>query len=93
MTQIAGLIAVAMVFYWPMGLKYLYFTFRDGGLICETKLSLQKVELRMQGGGLMCDGGVIAGFYGNIYLIILWQLSKTGNRCLILRSKKCMIAR
>ena len=42
-----------------------------------------KFELRMQG-GLTCDGGIIAGFYGNI---ILWQLSETGNRCLVPRSK------
>ena len=69
-----------------MDSKYLHFTVRDGGLICKTKLSLQELELRMQG-GLMCDGGVIAGFYGNIYLIILWQLSETGNRCLVPRSK------
>ena len=70
-----------------MDSKYLHFTVRDGGLICETKLSLQKLELRMQGGGgLMCDGGVITGFYVNI-IIILWQLSETGNRCLVPRSK------
>ena len=47
-------------FYWPMDSKYLHCTVREGGLIRETKLPLQELELRMQG-GLMCNGGVFAG--------------------------------
>ena len=38
-----------------MDSKYLHFTVRDGGIICETKLPLQELELKMQG-GLMCEG-------------------------------------
>ena len=37
---------------------------RGGGLIRETKLPMQELELKMQGGGLCARGGVIAGFYG-----------------------------
>ena len=36
---------------------------RGGGLIRETKVPMQELELKMQG-GLMREGGVIAGFYG-----------------------------
>ena len=36
---------------------------RGGGLIRETKLPMQELELKMQG-GLIREGGVIAGFYG-----------------------------
>ena len=36
-----------------------------GGLIRKTKLPMQELKLKMQGGGLMHErGGVIAGFYG-----------------------------
>ena len=52
MAQIARLLAVATVF---IGL----WTRNNWGLICETKLSMQELELKMQGGG----GGVTAGFY------------------------------
>ena len=42
----------------------------EGGLIRETKLPTQELELKMQGG--LCaqgggGGGIIAGFYGIIY--------------------------
>ena len=38
-----------------------------GGLIRETKLPMQELELKMQGGLMREGGGVIAGFYG-IYM-------------------------
>ena len=52
-TQIASLLAVATVL-----LTYgLHFTVREGGgLIRETKLPMQELELKMQG-GLMREGG------------------------------------
>ena len=44
--------------------KYVHFSVREGGLIRVTKIPMQKLELKMQG-GLMCEGGgVIAGFFG-----------------------------
>ena len=50
-----------------MDSKYLHFTVREWGLIRETKLPMQELELKVQGayargGG---GGGIIAGFYGN----------------------------
>ena len=35
-----------------------------GGLIRETKVPMQELELKMQGGLMREGGGVIAGFYG-----------------------------
>ena len=49
MTQIASLLAVATTYG-------LHFTVREGGLIRETKLPMQELELKMQG-GLMREGG------------------------------------
>ena len=40
-----------------------HFTVRRG-LICETKLPMQELELKMKGGLMREGGGVIAGFYG-----------------------------
>ena len=51
MTQI---INIALIL---MDSKYLNFTVRDGGLICETKLPLQELELKMQGGVSVRWGG------------------------------------
>ena len=53
MTQIASLLAVATVF---IGLWTLISTFychcrEGGGLIRETKLPMQELELKVQGGG------------------------------------------
>ena len=62
-----------------MDSKYLHFTVKNGELICETKLSLQKLELRMQG-GLMCDGGVITGFYVNIIIMFNNPVAAFRNR-------------
>ena len=42
-----------------------------GGLIRETKLPMQELELKMQGGLFVRGGGVIAGFYGNATKTIL----------------------
>ena len=58
------------------------FTVREGGLIRETKLPMQELELEMQGGGLCARGGVIAGFYGIIigtcmYAIIQGNIAAT----------------
>ena len=63
-TQIASLLAVATVFIdlWTP------FYSQGGGLIRETKLPMQELELKMQGGGLCARGGVIAGFYGTCYV-------------------------
>ena len=55
MTQRASLLAVATVF--------VDFIVREGGLIRETKVPMQELELKMEG------GGIIAGFYG----IYVWQ--------------------
>ena len=41
-----------------------------GGLICETKLHLQELELKMKGGAYARRGGVIAGYYGTMYSIM-----------------------
>ena len=37
---------------------------RGGGLIRETKVPMQELELKMEGGLMREGGGVIAGFYG-----------------------------
>ena len=52
MTQIASLLAVATVFVdlWAP------FYSQGGGLICETKVPMQELELKMEG-GLMREGG------------------------------------
>ena len=54
MTQIASLLAVATVFIdlWTP----FYSRGGGGGLILETKVPMQELELKMQGGGLMCEG-------------------------------------
>ena len=54
MTQIASLLAVATVF---IGLWTFYIYCQGGGgLIRETKLPMQELELKMQG-GLIHEGG------------------------------------
>ena len=61
MTQIASLLAVVTVFidFWTP------FYSQGGRLIRKTKLRMQELELKMEGGGLCArGGGVIAGFYG-----------------------------
>ena len=69
MTQIASLVAVVAVF---IGLWTLIPTFYSqgggGGLIHETKLPMQELELNMQEGLFVMGGGggrVIVGFYGS----------------------------
>ena len=65
MTQIASLLAVATVFIkWLMESNIYILLSGRGGLICETKLLMQELELKMQGWGLMRGVGVITGFYG-----------------------------
>ena len=78
MTQIASLLAVATVFVglWTLNI-YILMSGR-GELICETKLPMQELELKIQGGGggLCTRVGVIAGFY-DIYTVTsypsLWK--------------------
>ena len=71
MTQIASLLAVATVF---VDLWAPFYSQGGGGLIRETKVPMQELELKMQGGegGLCARGGVIAGFYGTTELHLLW---------------------
>ena len=87
MTQIASLLAVAAVFVdlWAP------FYSQVGGLIRETKVPMQELELKMQG-GLCARGGVIAGFYG---ISVPWrppQWVEPSNEslCISLKSKKCL---
>ena len=43
---------------------------KEGGLIRETKIPMQKLEPKVQGGlYARRGGGVIAGFYGNAQII------------------------
>ena len=86
MTQIPSLLAVATLFCWPVDSKYLHFSVGGGGggLIHETKLPMQELELKMQ--GLMYKGGVIAEFYG-IYACV--QLLFESSYCLFRRAP-CM---
>ena len=53
---------------------------RGVGLIHETKLPMQELELKIQGGGggLMHEGGVITGFYGTC--IVIDYVNRIGNR-------------
>ena len=66
MTQIASLLAVTTVFF------YLWTPFYSqgggGGLIRETKLPMQELELEMQGGGLMREGGRNRGILRYMYI-------------------------
>ena len=61
MTQKASLLAVATAFIglWTLT-SYIYC--QGGGLVRETKLPMQKLELKMQG-GFSARGSVIARFY------------------------------
>ena len=54
MTQIASLLAVATVF---VDLWAPFYSQGGGGLIREIKVPMQELELKMQGGGLMREGG------------------------------------
>ena len=58
MTQLASLLAVATVLIglWTLNI---YILLLGRGLIRKTKLPMQELELKMQG------GGIIAGFYGS----------------------------
>lgn len=67
MTQVAIVLVihVAMVF---TGLSIQIARFHSqsgGGLMRETKIPMQELWLKM-GGGLVCEGGILAGFYGII---------------------------
>jgi hypothetical protein len=67
MTQIAGLLVVATVFTRSMVCN-IYILQSEGGLICETKLPMQELELKMQGGGLMREGGRNCGILRYMYI-------------------------
>ena len=60
MTQIAtcSSLVVATVSTWLMVCKYLHFTVREGRLICETKIPMQELELKMKMQGGLCARGV-----------------------------------
>ena len=65
MTQIASLLAVATVF---IDLWTLLYSQGGGGLIRETKLPMQELELNMQGAlNARGGGGVIADSTVNLY--------------------------
>ena len=57
MAQIANLLAVATVFSGLWTLIFIFYS-QGGGLICETKLLIQELELKY------ARRGVFAGFYG-----------------------------
>ena len=64
MTQLASLLAVATVF---IDLWTPFYSRGGGG--GGAYVPMQELELKMQGGGLMRKGGgVIAGFYGILYI-------------------------
>ena len=65
MAQMASSLVVATVFValWTLNI-YILQSERGGGLIHETKLPMQELEPKLQGGGLYARGGVFAGFYG-----------------------------
>jgi hypothetical protein len=70
MIQMASALAIVTVFIglWiPISTIY---SRRRGGVIRETKIPLQELELKMEGGGLFARRGVIAGFYGNLAEVI-----------------------
>ena len=64
MAQMASLLVVATVFValWTLNI-YILQSERGGGLINETKLPMQELEPKLQG-GLIREGGVFAGLYG-----------------------------
>ena len=62
-TQIASLLAVATVF---IDLLTPFYS-QGGGLIRETKLPMQELELKMEGGGLMHEGGRNRGILRYMY--------------------------
>ena len=65
MAQMASLLVVATVFValWTLNIYILQSERGGGGLIHETKLPMQELEPKLQG-GLIREGGVFAGFYG-----------------------------
>ena len=62
MAQMASLLVVATVFValWTLNI-YILQSEREGGLIHETKLPMQELEPKLQGGGLIREGGRICG--------------------------------
>ena len=58
MAQMASLLVVATVFValWTLNI-YILQSERGGGLIHETKLPMQELEPKLQGGGLIREGG------------------------------------
>ena len=65
MAQMASLLVIATVFValWTLNI-YILQSERGGGLIHETKLPMQELEPKLQGGLIREGGGVFAGFYG-----------------------------
>jgi hypothetical protein len=71
MIEMASALVVATVFIglWTP-ISTFYSQRMGGGLIHETKIPMQELELKMEG-GLCARGGVIAGFYGTCIVQIL----------------------
>ena len=64
--HVASLLAAPTVFIGLWTLIFIFYSQR-GGLIRETKLPMQELELKLQG------GGVFAGFYSTIRLAYIGQ--------------------
>ena len=77
MAQMASLLVVATVFValWTLNI-YILQSERGGGLIHETKLPMQELEPKLQG-GLIREGGVFAGFYGTRFSSLRKALSRS----------------
>ena len=75
MTQIASLLAVATVF---IDLWTPFYSQGGGGLICKTKLPMQELELKMQGGAYARGGGrnrgILRYIYGPLQLTLMQML-------------------
>ena len=69
MAQMASLLVVATVFValWTLNI-YILQSERGGGLIHETKLPMQELEPKLQG-GLIREGGRICGILRYMFLI------------------------
>jgi hypothetical protein len=69
MIQMGSALAVATVFIGLWTLIPTIYSGEGGGFICETKIPMQELELKMEG-GLCARGGVIAGFYGILIYVV-----------------------
>ena len=81
MAQMASLLVVATVFValWTLNI-YILQSERGGGLIHETKLPMQELEPKLQG-GLIREGGRICGILrgGGINFLFICTIKKDKN--------------